>query len=258
MSKSGQHGEAAVLTLEHRCLHCGACRDACPESTDLDLSETCTICGLCVEACPSGARRMVGRRYEVDGLIREFLRDGPFYEESGGGVTFSGGEPLGQVEFLLAALEAARAVGLHTAVDTCGFASWPDLLAVAKRTDLFLYDLKLVNDERHRRYTGVSNAMILNNLKALAWKHGNLWVRIPVIPGINDDDDSVHAAVEFLAPLPGVREVHLLPYHRAGEPKFPRLGRSYGLAGTGSLNPFRLGQMAQIFADAGKDAKVVR
>jgi pyruvate formate lyase activating enzyme len=200
---------------------------------------------------------MVGRPYEVDELTGELLRDRPFYEESGGGVTFSGGEPLGQVEFLLAALEAARAQGLHTAVDTCGFASRPDILAIAECTDLFLYDLKLVDDERHRRYTGVSNAMILNKLKALARQHGNLWVRIPVIPGINDDDDSVHAAAEFLAPLPGVREVHLLPYHRTGEPKFTRLGRSYDLTGTGSMSSSRLGQLAGVFTGAGLVAKVL-
>jgi pyruvate formate lyase activating enzyme len=251
-----QRRQPEVVTLEHRCLRCGACRAVCPEGIGTNLCETCTNCGLCVEACPSGARQMVGRSYDIAELTRELVRDRLFYEESGGGATFSGGEPLGQVGFLLAALEAARGEGVHTAVDTCGFAPLPDLLAVAKRTDLFLFDLKLVDDERHRHYTGVSNVLILNNLKALAQEHGNLWVRIPVISGINDDDDSVRAAAELLTPLPGVREVHLLPYHGTGESKFARLGRSYDLTGTGSLHPLRLERLAGIFTDAGLAAKV--
>ena len=243
-----------VMTLEHRCIRCGAHLEVCPGG---DNRSGCTTCGRCVEACPTGARQMAGRPYEIEELTRIVLQDRPFYEESGGGVTFSGGEPLLHPEYLAAALEAARAHGLHTAVDTCGFASPGDLLAVARHTDLFLYDLKLIDPERHRQHTGVSNTIILQNLERLAREHGNLWIRIPVIPGVNDDDAAAGDAAAFLAPLPGIREVHLLPYHLTGETKFARLGRSYSLAGTPVPTAERMHTLAGIYEDQGLVTRIV-
>lgn len=275
-------GEPETMTLEHRCIRCGACLGRCPaqarvaagtgrleDTAETDMAErsdrlplvpdaTCTACGRCVDACPTGARLMVGRPYTVDELIRELSRDWIFHEESGGGVTFSGGEPLAQREFLVAALDAARTLGLHSAVDTSGLAPWGDLLAVAERTDLFLYDLKLVDDQQHFRYTGVSNALILSNLEALARAHGNLWVRIPVIPGINDDDEAAHDMAAFLARLPGIREIQLSPYHATGVPKFARLGLTYDLPAAEPPSPFRLGRIGEIYLAAGLATTITR
>lgn len=243
-----------VMTLEHRCIRCGAHLEVCPGGDD---RSGCTTCGRCVEACPTGARQMAGRVYAIEELTRIVLQDRQFYEESGGGVTFSGGEPLLHPEYLAAALDAARVQGLHTAVDTCGFAAPGDLAAVAGLTDLFLYDLKLVDPERHQRHTGASNDLILDNLARLAREHGCLWIRIPVIPGVNDDDAAASAAAAFLAPLPGVREVHLLPYHPTGEAKFARLGRPYSLAGTPAPTAERMRTLAGIYADRGLMTRVV-
>ncbi|MHB8926649.1 MAG: glycyl-radical enzyme activating protein [Bacillota bacterium] len=156
-------------------------------------------------------------------------RDTVFFDESGGGVTFSGGEPLMQPAFLTRLLEEGRARGLKTAVDTTGFAPTETLLDLAPLVDLFLYDLKVMDERKHLAYTGQSNARILENLAALAGRHSNIAVRVPVIPGVNDDEENATRMGEFLASLKGVRSVSLLPYHRAGVDKYRRLGRAYTL-----------------------------
>ena len=176
----------------------------------------CTRCGACVAACPTEARQMVGRCMSVDEVLDEVLKDRVFYDDSGGGVTFSGGEPLMQPEFLLDLLHGCRAEGIHTAVDTSGYAPREKLLAAADSTDLFLYDLKTMDAERHRQSTGVSNVVILENLVALSRVHGNIWLRIPIVPGLNDDAGQLEAAARLAASLPAVRQVSLLPYHPTG------------------------------------------
>jgi pyruvate formate lyase activating enzyme len=161
----------------------------------------------------------------VSELMTELLRDRPFFEQSGGGVTFSGGEPLMQPEFLLASLQACRGHGLHAAVDTSGFAPAEQLVELTAWTDLFLFDLKLVDDTRHREHTGVSVKPILYNLHLLDQAGAAIRVRLPLIPGINDDDDNLEAIAACVARLDNTRQVDLLPYHAVGETKYLRLGR---------------------------------
>lgn len=156
--------------------------------------------------------------------MAEILQDRIFYEESGGGVTLSGGEPLMQAEFAHQVLAACRAEGLHTALDTCGYGRREDVLALAAVTDLFLYDVKILDNDRHRQYTGVSNAVILKNLLALCEIRANVWIRVPVIPGFNDDVCDVEATAAWVASLGSVRQLHLLPYHALGTNKAERLG----------------------------------
>jgi pyruvate formate lyase activating enzyme len=192
----------------------------------------------------------------VDAVIEEVLRDRVFYEESGGGVTFSGGEPLAQPEFLKRLLEACRAAGLHTAVDTCGFASRERLLALAPLVDLFLFDVKLVDDARHLSLTGVPAAPILDNLRALAAVHANLWIRVPIVPGLTDGETDLAATAALVAGLPGVRRVSLLPYHRTGAPKARRLGREYALDALAPPPPERLEALAALFRDRGLDVQI--
>jgi pyruvate formate lyase activating enzyme len=167
---------------------------------------------------------MVGRMMTPDEVAGEILRDRIFFEESGGGATFSGGEPLAQPDFLRRCLEICRRHEIHTAVDTSGHGAMEDLLAVAGLTDLFLFDVKLVDDEGHRRLTGVSNRTLLANLRVLAERHSRIWLRVPVIPGLTDGEANVEATARLAASLPGVERVCLLPYHRAGTAKRQQTG----------------------------------
>ncbi len=251
-----------IVVSENRCAACGECRRACPfgeahpggGAMATDAAE-CTLCGQCAEACPTGARQMIGERRTIAEIMAVVGQDRVFYEESGGGVTFSGGEPLSQPAFLKAMLAACRREGLRSAVDTCGFACTEVLLDIAAMSDLVLYDLKLMDDARHRQYTGVSNAPILANLRALARVHRNLWLRVPVIPGINDREEDLRAAAEFAAELPGVRQVNLLPYHKLGLFKSRRLSQSYPLESVEPPSAERMDRAAAIFRQRGLKVK---
>ncbi len=223
--------EPEVTVLENRCMQCGECRLVCPQvktsgnGSRTDQQARCIRCGACVKICPTEARQLVGRQINVQELLAEVLKDRVFYEQSAGGVTFSGGEPLMQPRFLQRLLEACRADGIHTAVDTSGYVSREDLLSAAPLTDLFLYDLKVMDDDLHRQWTGVSNAIILDNLHALGEIHQNIWIRMPLVPGFNDDPKHLEAVARFATSIPGVCQVNLLPYHRTAAHKWISLGR---------------------------------
>jgi pyruvate formate lyase activating enzyme len=189
-------------------------------------------------------------------VLEEILADRIFYDESKGGVTISGGEPLVQFEFLKGFLEACQSRGVHTAVDTCGFAPLEHLMAIVPLTDLFLYDLKFVDEASHREFTGVSNELILKNLAALAQTHRNVWLRIPIIPRVNDSTAELEAMARLAAELPGVRQVNLLPYHQTGIHKFARLGQPYRLGDIAPPTPEYLKAVAARFAALGLHAKV--
>ncbi len=241
-----------IVVLETQCRLCGECLRACPNHAIVaenggfrHAAELCSVCGTCVEACPSGARRMVGRRMTVSEVMAEVLKDRIFYDDSSGGVTFSGGEPLMQLRFLKDLLAASRSHGIHTAVDTCGFGARESLLSIAALTDLFLYDLKTIDQEKHVRHTGVANAPILENLSALGLVHSNIWIRIPLIPGLNDDEEDLNAMARFAASVRGVRQINLLPYHKTAIHKFRRLGQSYTLAQIADPAPERTEEIRQ-------------
>jgi pyruvate formate lyase activating enzyme len=221
----GQSTAPEVMLYAERCHHCGACVAVCPNG----LAGQCTGCGRCVAACRYGARRLAGRPMGVVDVLSEVERDTAFFDESGGGVTFSGGEPLAQPAFLASLLRACRRHELRTAVETSGLTSAATLSALAEDVGLWLFDLKLMADARHRAATGVSNEQILANLTALAARGAQVVVRVPLIPGINDDDANIDATGAFVAGLPGSRALHLLPYHDAGSAKYGRLGRDYSL-----------------------------
>jgi pyruvate formate lyase activating enzyme len=230
-----------MMLRESRCILCGDCLVVClPGATSQDGDRIvtddrhCSLCGACVTACPTGAREIAGREMGVEEVMAEVERDLPFYEQTGGGVTFSGGEPLLQASFLHALLTACKEKGIHTTVDTCGHTSWDALDRVRELTDLFLFDVKLMDEEKHRKYTGVTNRVILKNLRALARSGANIQIRVPIIPGITDAPENLAAIGELASSLPGVGGVDVLPYHQTAAAKYERLKIPNHLAG---LNP---------------------
>ncbi|WP_079933171.1 glycyl-radical enzyme activating protein [Carboxydocella sp. ULO1] len=233
-----------LLLATRRCIGCGRCQFACPHQATRERS-LCQHCGHCATACPTLARKMVGRRVTVSEVMDTINQDRVFYEESGGGVTFSGGEPLAQPDFLLALLQTCRKQALHTAVDTSGYAPLASLEAIAPYTDLFLYDLKLLAEEKHRYFTGVSNQLILSNLKWLVQQKKNFFLRLPIIPGITDTDEQITLLQSHLQELGQVKQINLLPYHALAQDKYRRLGQPYPLEGTPEPSPEQMQAIAE-------------
>jgi pyruvate formate lyase activating enzyme len=192
----------------------------------------------------------------VEEIIADVARDRVFYDESGGGVTFSGGEPFAQSAFLLALLRAAREAGLSTAVDTCGFVAPGVLLAAAALVDLFLYDLKGLEALRHREIIGLPLKPILDNLDALGRAGARVWLRIPIVPAFTDDPAALEEAARLAGANRAVERVHLLPYHPSGTGKFRRLGRPYALDATAAPSASRMAEIADIFRSRGIDTRI--
>lgn len=235
----------SLLFFEERCRGCGDCASVCPHG----LTE-CEACGRCAEVCLTGARRRAGRATSVAEVLAEVERDRIFYDESGGGMTLSGGEPLAQPLFAEALLGACRARRIHTALDTCGMASAGTLLRVAAQADLVLYDVKLVDDALHRRHTGASNQLILDNLRVLAETGRPVVVRYPLIPGVNDGEAALSDLAGLLAAL-GLCRLDLLPYHPNGIDKYRRLGLPNPPAEFPALPPERVAAIAAALARRG-------
>jgi pyruvate formate lyase activating enzyme len=250
-SPESQAFEPQVVWFEMRCIgvkYCGQCLDVCPtgalkkgetkfsqiEKTEIELvtidREMCDDCGKCTEACPSNALAMAGTDMTVDEVMKRIERDRPYYLKSGGGPTVSGGEPMSQHTFLAALLKECKDKGLNTCLDTTGYAKWERYEQVLPWVDLFLYDLKHMDSETHRRLTGVPNELILENARRLAAKGAAFQMRIPIIPGHNDSEEDLRASGEFCAELgAAVRIVQILPYHRLGIAKYERLQKKYEL-----------------------------
>lgn len=259
----GQSPLPQLVYRPDRCLRCGACAEVCPQgavSMDGDLVitelERCSVCGSCIEVCYAEAREMAGREVTVAELMGEIERDIDFYDQSGGGVTFSGGEPLLQPDFLVAALQSCRDRGIHTAVDTSGQSSWESLEAVREYVDLFLYDLKLADPGQHELYTGSSNETALDNLQALSQAGESIIIRVPVIPGINDHPENIQALGALAAALPAVQRVDLLPYHPTAEDKYARLGMPYRLPGLRRPPQERLEEIARSLTELGLQVRI--
>ena len=227
-----QRVDPEILFSAERCTLCGACAAAChagaqrmgENGRSIDRS-LCTGCGECANACRAGALRLAGRRVTADEVLREVLKDKEFYEESGGGMTVSGGEPLMQGAFLEALLTGAKANGLHTCLETCGFGKRETIERIAPLVDIFLFDWKESDPVKHREFTGVDNRLIRENLKYLSDTGHRIVLRLPFIPGYNDTREHAEGIISLANALPGIMRMEIMPYHPLGISKARQLGR---------------------------------
>ncbi len=250
----GQSFQPQLIVRSNRCKSIQACLQVCPQDAitwdhgPITDWKKCDDCGKCAEICYAGARELVGRQVSINELVQEVSRDVPFYDQSGGGVTFTGGEPLHQIEFLKDALLACKKNNIHTAVDTSGHSSWENIKSILPLVDLFLYDLKFMDAKKHLQYTGVSNRLILTNLRMIAESRAHIVVRIPLIPGINDNEENLDLCASFLSKLAPLDGVSVMPYHDIGVTKYQALGIKYRLEVTKSPNDEQIGHVEELFS----------
>ncbi len=212
-----QSPKKQILFYENKCKKCQKCLEKCP-----NFFEKCNFCGRCALFCPNDAREICGREYTSQEIFREVVKDKPLYENSGGGVTFSGGECMLAIDFLEEILKKCKSEGIHTAVDTAGHVPFDYFERILPYTDLFLYDIKIADSKKHERYVGVGNELIISNIKRLISLGAKVIVRVPIIAGINDTIEEVSAIAKIAK---GAEKIELLPYHAMGEHKYSSLGR---------------------------------
>ena len=214
-----QGAKPQMMFYQDKCKGCGKCKQVCP------TPENCTLCGKCTFYCPVDARKVCGKEYTTDEVFAEIIKDKSYYENSGGGVTFSGGECMLQVDFLCEILKKCKENGIHTAVDTAGHIPIESFAKVLPYTDLFLYDVKIFDAQKHKQYVGVGNALILDNLKNLFQSKAKIWIRIPIISNVNDRVEEMQNIKDFLDRHGVPEKVELLPYHAMGENKYAAIGK---------------------------------
>jgi len=257
-----QSCEKQIIFSVEKCIGCNSCIDNCLQECVTFINKEqivdkvkCSLCGECTKNCPTNAMEMVGISMTVDEVMKEIEKDIVFYEESRGGVTISGGEPLMQFEFINAILIKCREKGIHTALDTCGYSSWRKIYELSKNVDLFLYDIKHINDDRHIELTGVSNKQILDNLYKLAKIESNVWIRVPIIPGVNDDDENI-LGIGKLMNLLKLRDLFILPYHNIATEKYKKLGKEYDLSNIKTPANDNMKEIESKFKNFGLNVKI--
>ena len=249
-----------IITRDIKCIRCGKCVDICSQGAIFIREEgrvieweKCNYCLKCAEVCPSRSIEVSGEYKSVDEVIEEVVKDSNFYRRSGGGMTISGGEPLVQWRFTLALFEKAKQKGLHTALDTTGYANWEVLDEVLNYTSLVLYDLKHMDSARHKKVTGVSNEGILENLEKTVKKPGlKVWIRRPIILDFNDSEDELEELCRFVLTLgPAVEKISLLPFHKFAELKYTAVGKVYPYQDTPLLSDERVEEFRKLVESHG-------
>ena len=256
-----QERRTEIFFSAEKCIACHYCEQTCPHGnhtfqhgTHIYNREQCEACGLCTAECYTEALEVAGRPASVEEVIGEVMKDMAFYRKSGGGMTLSGGEPMMQFEFARDLLQAARERDIHTCIETSGCASFAYYREVMPLVNLFLFDIKETDPERHLAYTGVSNRLILDNLRGLDQAGAQTILRCPVIPGLNDRPEHFKAVAALANEMAHAQEIHVLPYHALGESKNARLGKTAPLSGVTMPEPAQTQDWA---AQIQKESKVM-
>ena len=252
-----------LLFFEASCVKCYRCVQVCPAGATtrgpdgkIEINrELCKACGACVEACLSDARTISGKFMKLEEVLDIIKRDIPFYRKSGGGVTASGGEPTYQPDFLRELFRQCQNSGLHTALDTCGYVRWQVLQKILEYVDLVLFDIKHMDPEIHRRFTGIDNQLILENARRIARKRKPMIMRMPLIPGNNDSPENIKSVAEFMNQM-GLQKIDLLPYHRLGVSKYRRMGKEYQLSEVKSYNEEEVQRIKGLFESYGLEVSI--
>jgi pyruvate formate lyase activating enzyme len=260
-----------VMFKKSACINCGACAAVCPAGIHSISSETgihevrrdidCLGCRKCVDACSSSALSIVGEMKTISELLEIVEEDRAFYEMSGGGITLGGGEVLMQPEAAANLLMVCKQEGINTAIETCGYAKLEAVMQVAEFTDLFLFDIKHMNSDKHFELTGVRNEQILSNLKELLSRRYNVKIRMPLIKGSNDSKEEIESVINFLLPYKEYKNfkgIELLPYHKFGVNKYNQLDKEYKLEGDSSMSDGDLESIEALFLNHGLPVKVVK
>lgn len=251
-----------LMFQAERCTGCGSCIEACQATAifinngiSVTNEKLCTQCGMCSEYCLQNIREISGKHYTVDELVREVEKDKAFYEQSEGGITFSGGEVLAQdIDYLEKLIAKLHQKGFRVNIDTCGYAPYERIKRILPYVDTFLYDVKIIDPELHIKYTGVNNTIILDNLSKLNQEGASLWIRIPVIGGVNDTIENMEQTARFLKDKNiSVKQINLLPYHNIASDKYKRLNREYTGAAFYIPTEDELGSFAAVFKKYGFD-----
>ncbi len=259
-----QSSSTQRLYNKSKCIGCSSCVVACAENA-LELTaggividaSKCTLCGKCAEVCPTNATDMSGRNYSEDEIMAAVIKETNLMDSSGGGVTFSGGEPLMYAAELKKLLIKCGDEGIHRAVDTSGFAKPAAVAEIIKHADLFLYDLKQMDSQIHRKWTGVGNELILSNLELVADSGRDFHIRIPLVEGVNTDDGNMNATISFLNTLSNKpKVVGLLPYHNIASPKYEKLGFLYDETGMTEPSKEKQQYILNLFTDSGFNAVI--
>ena len=254
-----------ILLKVETCVGCGRCKEVCPNNaiefkegygyiTNMD---TCNLCGICVDSCYYSAREIMGIKYTEDSLLKEILKDENYFKSTGGGVTFSGGEPLFQASLIRNIAIEMKKRGYNTLVETCGHVPLSNIKEIADVVDYFYFDFKQIDPEKHKLLTGQTNELILKNLEWLCENyHGQISVRYPFIPNCNSSNEEIIGFLKYVKNLPNIHEVVFLPYHRLGLPKYTGLGREYEMGNMVSLKIREIKYLVDLASDFGINAKI--
>ncbi|BBB92075.1 MAG TPA: glycyl-radical enzyme activating protein [Methylomusa anaerophila] len=257
-----QNSRQEMLYDKDKCSLCGQCARHCQvkaisitNGKILFDPHKCRLCKVCIDVCSNNAREIAGEEYSVAELMREIEKDRPFYEQSGGGVTLSGGEAMVQIDFVAELVATCRERGIAVAIDTCGQAPTENFLRIMEYVDIFLYDIKLLDPARHRDYTGQDNRLILDNLKVLSDQGANINLRLPLLAGVNDGPDHICRVIRLIQNF-NISSINLLPYHDIGQGKYRKLARDYPAEGFDKPPAARVAEIKAAFEQENYQVKI--